>query len=254
MTVQELIREVDIDRVIEAFLLVDYRFSGDNREKTLLERVSLVDEMTEEIHKFVEEILSYNVSKPIEEQTLFIFEMLLTNYEDRGEKTYDVFVIKDEEAFYELTREKKKELEELEHYDVDFSKTGEFLSYRISEYSLKEFGKEICAAFILSHMLKMGKSIEERDLNISKHAGKKDMTDEENDDSLSMNIKEFSEMLDRIFTAEMTEEEKEYFRMKDEFYSKTKVFRTKFEDKMVVSNRKKYTTAIYDEYKRKMVI
>ena len=248
MTVKDLLVEVDMNRLIEAFLLTDYRFCRDNRESSLCDRVALVPKMADVIRNFVSEI-NLNDFKPVgEPSTLFIFEIPLTEYEDKGEVIYDIFFIEDKLAYEEMSVKKSGEYETLDHFEVDYIETDEFLNFQVAEYSINEFGKEICAAFILSHMLRMGRTIEERQVNIQKFNdeldGKKEWLD-------PVSIEEFLDEMDRLFTEGMSEEEKLYHQMKDEFDNKTREFRRNYSNIKDEENHRKLTDGIYGEYRRR---
>lgn len=38
MTIRELMRQVDVNRVVDAFILLDYHFSEDNYKNSFIER------------------------------------------------------------------------------------------------------------------------------------------------------------------------------------------------------------------------
>lgn len=155
MTVKELMEQVDVDKVTEAFLLTFYLFHHDCYELSISEKFNAISK--------ARELLSYNINlfkscTPTtdgEKHTIFImYDQDDEDFENKESKSFSCFAIHDEEAFsvldknfYLYTGEGETELS---HYSFDHEKICDMAAFTIAKSSIDTLGKEICVAKILS--------------------------------------------------------------------------------------------------------
>ena len=99
MRVKELMEQVDIDRVTDAFILIDYFFSVDNYENTFIEKYKAVADFREMIRTNIQLFAECTPDDNIEPHTIFIIETTDSeDYEKQWKKSLSAFAICDEEV------------------------------------------------------------------------------------------------------------------------------------------------------------
>ena len=167
MTIKELMGQVDPDRVMEAFMLVNWRFKSDNYDYSIAEKFKLVSKMREVI---LDNINLFRECTPKEDEkafTVFIHEEAAGEKFDKKEATLlTCYGIYDEDTFALLERENGLSIDCNEDTSVGYSFEHEDIpsmaSHFIAKSSVDKLGKELCVAQILSDMFYWGFYPEER--------------------------------------------------------------------------------------------
>ena len=161
MTVKELMQQVDVSRVVDAFLLLDYGFSEDNYENTFFEKYEVIPKLRKVIEENIRLFRECVPADNTDSCTIFIqYNQDAHNYEESWKKSFASFLISDSEVLPVIDKDFHlfDDLGEAEvtHYSFDHTPMKEMANYVIAESSIKEIGKEICAAHLLSDMFFLG--------------------------------------------------------------------------------------------------
>ena len=172
MTIKELMSQVDVNRVADAFLLLDYSFSENNYQNNFFEKYEAIPK----IRKIIEEnIRLFDECKPNEDtvpHTVFImYHQDDEDYENLGKKVFSCFATRDEEVLQVLEKDfhifDNEGEDEVQHYGIDNAPMKDMVNYVIAESSIKEIGKEICVAKILSELFFWGTFPEDREKKVN---------------------------------------------------------------------------------------
>lgn len=188
MKIRELMEQAEPERVIDAFLLIDYIFSAENSENTLIEKFKSIPKLREFIKENIRLFAECVINNDAELYTIFIILTPGDDYEEQHRKELSAFAICDEEALKAVDKDFHIFDDEGEatipHYSFDNAPIKEMANYTIAQSSLDELGVEICAAKILSELFYWGVSPEQREKNIkelyerlSKPIDKKELVD-----------------------------------------------------------------------------
>lgn len=172
MTVKELMEQVDADRVIEAFMLVDYMFMPECYELTITQKFSAIPKMKKFISDNIRLFRECQSDKNEEAYTVFImYDMNNEDYEDRDKKSFSCYAICDKDAYAVLDKDfflySENGKAGLSHYSFDHGKVCEIAAYNIAKSSIDRLGKEICAAKILSDIFFWGFYSDDREKRVS---------------------------------------------------------------------------------------
>lgn len=157
MNVKELMTEVDVDRVIDAFLLMDFSMSVNNHENTFLEKYDALPVLKKVIEENIHLFAQCKQNTDTKPCTIFIFYNLDgDDYENQNKKSFASFVIEDEDVFPILDKDfhmfDDKGEATLPYYSYDNVSMNEMANYAIAKSSIEKFGKEICVAHIFSEI------------------------------------------------------------------------------------------------------
>ena len=256
MTIKELMAQVEPERVSDAFLLIDYTFSAENFENTLLEKhksiPKLKEVLKENIRLFAECIPNDNA----EPYTIFIMLTPSNDYEEQHKKELSTFAICDTEMIPVIDKDfhifDNKGEATISHYGFDSTLMQDMANYTIAKSSLDEFGAEICAAKILSELFFWGwlpeqreKAIEDLHERLSKPIDKKELVD-------SKPLEELMREHEEEFLLYMSEDEKAYHLAKKRFKDDTEDIRKRYSLSVREKIHKQYIDAIKTEYKNRI--
>lgn len=248
MNVKELMAEVDVTRVIDAFLLMDFSFSANNYENTFLERydalLNLKKVIADNVHLFAE----CKPNTDTQPCTIFIFYNLDgDDYENQEKKSFGSFAVYDEDVFPILDKDfhifDDKGEARLSYYSFDTASMNEMANYTIAKSSIEQFGKEVCAAYILSEIFFWGLYPEDREKKV--HA-LEEKVQKSMDEQKLLTEKEVHEMLDDDF--DMSDDEKFYYEEKEKFEKKTKFITNRYIAKINDEIQQEYIHAVREEY------
>lgn len=253
MTVKELFALVESDRVANAVLLLDYYFSSENFENTLVEKLQAIPRLREIIRENIRLFTKCTPDPDNEavQYTIFILPIQSDDYANQCKKELSAFCISDKEALEAIGKDfhifNAEGEARIIHYGVDEAPIDVMAGYRIAELSVEELGAEICAAKILAELLFWGALPEQREKNIkelherlSKPIDKKELDSKPLEELMSKHEEELS--------ANMSEDEKTYHYAKRRFEEETKEIMRRYQNKIISDNHRLYINAIKKEY------
>lgn len=170
MTVQELMGQVDSNRVADAYILLDYQFSKDNEEQTLVEKYERIPKLRHVIVENIREFQECKIDEAQAKHTLFVLEVASESYENSRKKELYGFVTRDEDILPVVDKDFRLFDDEgkarVNFYGFDMDHMNELAGYKVADSSIEVLGKDICAAYILSEIFFFGFMTEEREKNI----------------------------------------------------------------------------------------
>lgn len=156
MKIKDLMAQVDVNRVMDAFLLLDPYFSAENFEDSFMEKYEAVPKLRKIIEENIRLFSECTVNDNILPHTIFIMHNQDDNYENQSKKSISGFVICDEEAISIINKDFHMFDDEgeaiLQYYSFDTVPMQDMACHTIAQSSLYEFGKEVCVAKILSEL------------------------------------------------------------------------------------------------------
>lgn len=254
MKVQELMTQVDVNRVVDAFLLIDYSFSESNYESTLIEKYECIPKLRKIIEENIRLFKTCIPDKDTKPSTIFIMYVQdKESFEDSDKKTLSSFATDDEEVLAVIDKDFHlfDSLGEanVTHYCYDHVSINEMANYVIAEASIKELGKEICAAHLLSNMFFWGLFPEERAKRVNDLNKSLEQTITEEDVEASKNFKEAIKSYKDSFLQEMSVDQREYYLAKEKFQNDTEEIRMRYMQQVIEEIHKLYIDTIKQEYK-----
>ncbi len=251
MTVKELFAQVEAERVADAFLLLDYYFSSENFENTLIEKLRAIPRLREIIRENIRLFADSLPQNEVVPHTIFILSTPSDDYANQCKKELSAFCINDKEAlkvigndFRALDPEREAKIS---HYGVGDVPIDIMAGYRIAELSIDELGAEICAAKILAELLFWGALPEQREKNIKElHERLSKPIDKEELDSKP--LEELMSKHEEELLANMSEDEKTYHYAKRRFEEETKEIVRRYQNKIISNKNRLYINAIKKEY------
>lgn len=174
MTVQELFKNVDVTGVLNAYIMIDNYFSGDNSEISIAEKYRKLERVKSAILQNIKYFCEIRDVKDVG-ITLCIYEETCQDPE-RMKSELDSVVIDDKAANnlddkYFTLFEDNGDIN-IECFCFDMVEENRLAGYKVSSESIDTLGKELCAAYILSEIFFWGFDYEERAKRM------KDMMDE----------------------------------------------------------------------------
>ncbi len=255
MTVKELMREVDVERVIDAFLLFDYHISVENLRDTFIEKFNAIPKLKRIIRENIRLFAECTPNKDAELYTIFIISTPNDDYEKQERNDISSFATCDAEVLQVIDKDfhifDDKGEATISQYSFDEAPMQEMANYTIANSSLKELGKEICAAKILLELFFWGKFPEEREKavnNLYEHISKP--TDKKNliPDST---FEEVMRKLEKQLLASMSNDEKAYHLAKKRFEKETEAIVINYQNRINNEVHIQYIKAIKQEYKNR---
>ena len=254
MKIKELMAQVDLNRVADAFLLLDYNFSAENFENSFIEKYEAVPKLRKIIEENIRLFAECTANDDIVPHTIFImYSQDGENYENQWKKRFSGFAICDEEALSVIDKDFHIFDDEGEarllHYSFDNASMQDMVNYSIAQSSLNELGKEICVAKILSELFFWGVFPKEREKEVSKlyESFSKPIDEKELVDSkvVEDKMREIEEQL----MLNMSDDEKAYYLAKERFEEETEDIIERYWHKVKDDIHKQYIDAIKAEYK-----
>ena len=253
MTVKQLMSDVDINRVVDAFILLDYNFSESNYESNFFEKYEAISNIRKIIEINVKLFVECKAGKNTDLHTIFIIQHRdYEDYENMGKSVLTGFATRDEEVLQVLDKDfhifDNEGEAELRHYGFDYDSMEDMVNYIISESSIREIGKEVCAAKILSELFFWGAFPEDRKKRIGKTYEK--LTQPITEKKL-VDEKTFTEIMDKHMEeimSKMSDDEKAYTIAKEKFEKETEGIRERYKNKVISEIHKQYIKAIKEEY------
>lgn len=259
MTVKELFAQVEHERVTDAFTLLDYTYSEENFENTFFEKYDSIPRLRKMIAKNIQLFAECTPNDDAKLYTIFIaYNRSDDDFENQCKMKFSSFAICDEEVIPVLDKNFHVFDEEgevtLSHYDFDDAPMQDMANYTIAESSIEKFGKEICAAKILSELFFWGvlpdqreKAVKDLYEHLSKPIDKNDLVDG----------KIFEEMMrkyDDELMSDMTDDERIYHDAKKRFEEETEGVVRRHWQKVKEEVHMQYIKAIKEEYRRRKEI
>ena len=253
MTIKELMSQVDVNRVADAFLLLDYSFSESNYENNFFEKYEAIPKMRrlieENIHLFTECMPNEDT---IPHTIFIIYHQDDEDYENSGKKVFSCLATYDEDVQRVLEKDfhifDNEGETTVQHYGFDIVPMKDMVNYTIAESSIRELGKEICVAKILSEVFFWGafpedreKKVEELYENLTRDISEKEFQDTK---SIEDTMKKYEEEI----LSNMSDDEKAYYMAKERFEKETEEIRTRYRHTIVDEIHKQYIKAIKMEY------
>ena len=247
MNIKELMAGVDVTRVIDAFLLMDFSFSASNYENTFLEKYDALPALKKVIEENIHLFAQCKQNTDTKPCTIFIFYNLDgDDYENQNKKSFVSIAVDDDDVFPILDRDFHMFDDEgevrLQYYAYNHISMNEMANYTIAKNSIEQFGKEVCAAHILSEIFFWGLFPEDREekVNALEEKIEKSMYEKEYTE------KEVHDMLDEDF--DMSDDEKLYYEEKQKFEEKTKGVINRYVAKINDEIHQEYIHAVRQEY------
>ena len=106
MTIRELMRQVDVNRVVDAFILLDHHFSEENYENSFIERYQAIPKMRQIIQENIRFFAECTSNDDKELHTIFVMEIQDNeDYSEKWKKQIISFAICDKEALAVLDKD-----------------------------------------------------------------------------------------------------------------------------------------------------
>ncbi len=255
MTVKELMSQVDVNRVADAYILLDYDFSPDNFLSSLIEKYEAVPRLRKVIKETCSYFARFTPNDDTVPHTIFIISTPGYDFEKRWEKTLSCFAIRDNEVLPVLDKafrifDNKGEAQ-ITHYAFDAVPMQNVASFVIAQSSLEEFGEEICAAKILSELFIFKLFSEEREEAITELSEKIGDPIDEGKPVDSQTLEEITREHDERRLANMLDDERAYYLIKRRFKQETDDIIHSYWHRVAEEIQKLYIRAIKEEYKRR---
>ena len=252
MTIRELMRQVDVNRVVDAFILLDHHFSEENYENSFIERYQAIPKMRQIIQENIRFFAECTSNDDKELHTIFVMEIQDSeDYSKKWKKQIISFAICDKEAVAVLDKDfhvfDNEGEARVEHYGIDQAPMEKMVNYTIAQSSLKNLGKEICAAKILSELFFWGMFPKQREKRVNElYESFKNIDEEEFVDKKSFD--EVMKKWDDELMLKMSEDEKAYYAAKDIFDEATEDIVRRYWHRTILETQQQYIEAIKTEY------
>lgn len=246
--------QVDANRVADAFLLLDYGFSESNYENNFFEKYNAIPRIRKIIEENIRLFTECTANEDTVPHTVFItYHKDDEDYENLGKKVFSCFTTCDEEVLQVLEKDfhifDNEGETEVQRYSFDDVPMKDMVNFVIAESSIKEIGKEICVAKILSELFFWGafpkdreKKVEELYEELAKPINENELIDSKSFDEIMK--KDMEELL-----SNMSDDEKAYDMAKERFEKETEEIRNRYWHKIDDEIQKQYIKAIKMEYK-----
>lgn len=254
MTIKELMAQADVNRVTDAFLLLDYNFSAENFENSFVEKYEAIPKLRKIIEENIRLFAECTPSDDVVPHTIFImYTVDDEDYENQWKKSFSCFAICDEEALPVIDKDfhifDDEGEAEVSHYCIDNVPMQEMANYVIAKSSLSEFGKEICVAKILSELLFWGAFPKEREKAVNELY---ERVHEPIDEKTLLDSKSFKEKMREYregLILNMSDDKRAYYLAKERFEEETKNILQRYRHGVNDEIHKQYINAIKVEYK-----
>ncbi len=254
MTIKELMSQVDVNRVVDAFLLLDYGFSESNYENNFLEKYEAIPKIRKIIKENIRLFTECTPNEDTIPYTIFImYHQDDEDYEKLGKKVFSCFATCDEDVQRVLEKDfhmfDNEGETKIQHYSFDDVPMKDMVNFVIAKTSIKEIGKEICVAKILSELLFWGALPEDREKKVEELYEKLTKPISENELIDSKFFEEIMKKHTEELLSNMSDDEKAYDMAKERFEKETEEIRNRYWHKIDNEIQKQYIKAIKMEYK-----
>ena len=262
MTIRELMRQVDVNRVVDAFILLDHHFSEENYENSFIERYQAIPKMRQIIQENIRFFAECTSNDDKELHTIFVMEIQDNeDYSEKWKKQIISFAICDKEAVAVLDKDfhvfDNEGEARVEHYGIDQAPMEKMVNYTIAQSSLEKLGKEICVAKILSELFFWGMFPKEREERVNELAESLQECINNIDEEELVDEKSFDEVMkkcDDELMLKMSEDEKAYYKAKDIFEEATKDIVRRYWNSTILETQQQYIEAIKTEYNGRTIL
>lgn len=255
MTVKELMREVNVERVIDAFLLLDYNLSVENPHDTFIEKFNAIPKLKRVIRENIRLFAECTPNNDTELYTIFIISTPNDDYEKKGRNDISSFATCDAEVLQVIDKDfhifGDKGEAKISQHSFDEAPMQEMANYTIANSSLKELGKEICAAKILLKLFFWGKFPEEREKAINHMHEYLDKPVDEKDWVTDITFEEVMRKREERLLAGMSKSERTYHFAKKRFKKETEAIVINYQNRINNEVHIQYIKAIKQEYKNR---
>lgn len=254
MTIKELMSQVDVNRVADAFFLIDYWFSESNYKNNFFEKYEAVPKLRKIIEENIRLFAECTANDDTVPYTIFImYDQDDEDYENQWKKIFSGFAICDEEALSIIDKDFHIFDDDgeatLQHYSFDNASMQDMVNYSVAQSSLNELGKESCVAKILSELFFWGafpmereKAVNELYENANKPIDAKELVD-------SKVVEDKMREIEEQIMLNMSDDEKAYYLAKERFEEETEDIIKRYWHKVKDEIQKQYIDAIRAEYK-----
>ena len=256
MTIKELMQQVDVSRVVDAFLLLDCNFSEEDYETSFIEKYKAIPKFRKVIEENIRLFAGCTPKSGTEPHTIFIMQVQDDeDYEKKWKKRFacfatcdkDVFPVTDEE-FCIFDEEGKTKVS---HYSFDDAPMQEMVNYVIAQASVDELGKEVCVAKILSELFFWGAYPEDREKAVDKLYERLMEPIDEKDLIPAKSLEEENRAYWEEVIQNMSEDEKTYHLAKERFEEETEEILHRYWRRIGMEIDRQYVDSIKSEYKRR---
>lgn len=245
---------IDVNQVIDAFLLLDYTFSTENFENSFMEKYEAMPKLRKIIEQNIRLFAECIPNEDTKPHTVFIIYADNEDYENQQRKKFYRFITCDEEVLSVINKNfsvfNNDGEATISHYGFN-APMQEIANYIIAQSSLNKFGKEICIANILSELFFWGAFPEEREKTVnelyeivSKPIDEKELLDIK---TFEKEIKKYKEQL----ISDMSDDEKAYHLAKERFKEDTEDIIKRYRHRVMNELHKQWIAVIKEEYKKR---
>lgn len=256
MTVQELMSQVDVNRVADAYILLDYDFSPDNFLSSLIEKYEAVPRLRKVIKETCSYFARFTPNDDTVPHTIFIISTPGYDFEKRWEKTLSCFAIRDNEVLPVLDKDFRifdsKGEAMVSQFGLENIPIQNVASFMIAKSSLEKFGKEICAAKVLSELFFWGAFPEDRERKVKEFYERLSKPTGDRKLSGSKTLEEIIRERDKqLLASDSDSDEIAYNFAKKRFKEETKDIINRYRQSVNEKIHNRYIEAIKAEYKRR---
>lgn len=256
MTIKQLMARVGVDaeRVADAFILLHYTYSMEDYEDSFLKTFNYIPKLRKLVRDNIQSFIECIPHENTEPHTIFIISTPSYDYdyENQWATNLSSFMTCDEEVLPVVDKNFRvfdnKGEAKISHYVFDHLPMEDLANFAIAQSSLNEFGREVCAAKILSELLFWGTTPEERAKAI------KELFEAATIEEL-LDSKDFKELMrehEEEFLVDMSEDEKAYYLAKKRFKKDTEDIRKRYSTIVGNEIHKKYIDTIRAEYRNRI--
>lgn len=256
MTVQELMTNVDVNRVADAYLLLDYYFSDDNFEQTLRQKYEAVPCLRHILRENIYLFKNVEVNTKREPHTIFIMEVSTEDYDESWKKKLEGFSIADNDVIPVINKDFRLFDDDgdqrINHYCFDMTPLEDLAGYTIAQSAIEILGSEICAAYIMSVVFRFGLTPIERENNISDLYKQLDESIKSVEEGNLISHEELMEALEIDLFSKSTEDERTYWTAEKVFKEATESIRNKHLKQVYADRHQQYIDEIRREFSNRV--
>lgn len=253
MTVQELFKEADANKVATAYFLI-YTDSFKNDFPTIQEMMFVIDDFKDTIVFHCDEFCKCEPILPEDPETIFVLEYESMSLDEKGEKFFDACVIHNKEA---LEKIEQNQISEIAHYAIDMMSLQEMAGCDIADISFQMYGAEVCCAVILSELFWFGLTDETRAERVEEETILLEERVREYKESPDCGIpadQVFAEIWEEMLKHCEDEDERAYMQFEMEFDNATRDIQSRYAQKVCEKNTEISREAILSQFTQNLQI
>ncbi len=254
MTVQELFQIADMEKTVDAYLLM-YAPSYDDERVSAREKLDRWLRLKSAVRENCRLFRDCAAEKAEEPETIFILELESPSWEERGQREFECFSVKDREASEKARRNFTVWNREgdcrIEHYVIDMTPMKTLAGYSIAGNSVKEYGAELCCATVLDELFWDGYTEESRKENVGRirtELEERVRKMEDHPESLIPAEKVYGELRQNIMGECEDEDERQHMMMEHTYEKSVEEIEMRHAAKILERNHQKVIGAIREEY------